>query len=199
MALQHKTKWFGARDAKIAPVTADTPAGITYGTRIDVPGIKTFGITGDVNSTELRGDNRQLAADSTVGAINVAFGWAMFDLDILLAILGGELEDQGVSPTQRTVWGFDGGEALPPFGFWCQAAGTDFIGGGGYICLAKVTLTSFPEMGMEEEDYRTPTGEGTAVKPIATGVKTLYKVFEEQAVDLADLTKTPHPSALLTP
>ena len=86
MPLQRFTRVYGIQDAKIAPLTADPASGTpTYGALIDVPGIKSFEISGDMEVKSLRGDNTKLATNSTITNIQVQVTHAKVSLDVLTA------------------------------------------------------------------------------------------------------------------
>src|SRR4051794_8928928 len=94
MALSRVTKLFAVKDAKIGKLTADPAGGTTtYATLVDVPGIRTVGISGDVNIVELRGDQVLLDSDTTLQNITVTFEYAKVSLDVLVAALGGAVAD----------------------------------------------------------------------------------------------------------
>ena len=158
MAIQRFTKVYGIKDAKIAPLTSD-PAGSTpvYGALIDVPGIKTFEISGDVEVKQLRGDNTKLASNSALTNVQVAVTHAKVSLDVLVAILGGAVTDSGTGSTEVSRWDLKGATAtFPPFKLEgvTPPNGVDIVGGDMHVVLHKLTLSAFPDLGFAEEDYR---------------------------------------------
>ncbi|MFF7534873.1 phage tail protein [Streptomyces bobili] len=158
MPLQRFTRVYGIQDAKISALTADPASGTpTYGTAIDVPGIKTFEVSGDVEVKTLRGDNKKLATNSALSNVQVAVSHAKVSLDVLVAILGGEVTDSGTTPAQKSRWDLKGSTAtFPAFKLEgvTPANGTDLIGGDFHVVLHKLTLSAFPDLGFAEEDYR---------------------------------------------
>lgn len=147
MPLSHNTKWYAVDDARLAKVTADTSGGaITYGTLLDIPGIKSIGITGDVNSVELRGDGQRIDQASKLGGLSLTFEFAKSSLDVFSAIAGGTIVDSGTTPNQKAVWTLLGTDALNYFKFEAQTKGVDTITGDGHILLPKLILTSFPSL-----------------------------------------------------
>jgi hypothetical protein len=170
MPLSHVTKVFAAKDAKIFPLTADPAGGSpTYGTGIDVPGLKTVTIEGDINTAELRGDNTLLDNASSLGGITVSLEFAKQSLDLLGAMFGNTVVDSGVTPNQKSVWSLLGTSTLAYVGMTCQAVGADTITGDVQFAIFKMILSSFPEMGLEEEDYKTSSVEFKAMPLIANG------------------------------
>lgn len=187
MALTHITKVFAAKDAKLFPLTADAagdPAP-TYGVGIDVPGIKTVTISGDVNSVELRGDNTKLDSASTMSGISVEMEFAKLSLDVLSAVFAAAAADSGVTPDQTAVWELMGDTEFSYVGMTCKAVGADAIGGDVQFAVHKMMLSSFPEMGLEEEDYKTSSIEFQAVPLLSTG-KWLGITINETAAPLAE-------------
>lgn len=158
MPLQRFTRMYGIQDAKISPLTADPATGSpTYGTPLDVPGIKTFEISGYVEVKTLRGDNTKLATNSAITNIQVAVSHAKMSLDVLAAIIGGAVTDAGTTPAQSSTWDLSADDAnLPPFKLEgvTPPNGVDLVGGDVHVILHKLTLSAFPDLGFAEEDYR---------------------------------------------
>lgn len=185
MALAHKTKWYAVDDAKIKKLTADPSGGSpTYGTSIDVPGIKSVGISGDINSVELRGDGQRLDQASKLAGITVTFEFAKMDLDLLAATIGGTVADSGTTPNQLATWTLLGTDNLNYFGFEAQTKGVDTIGGDGHFAIGKLILTSFPSLGMAEEDYQTFSMEAAAI-PLLSNGKYITTSLNETAVAIS--------------
>lgn len=158
MPIQRFTKVYGIQDAKIAALTADPDGGSpTYGSLIDVPGIKSFEVSGDIEVKQLRGDNKKLASNSALTNVQVAVTHAKVSLDVLVAILGGAVTDSGTGTTEVSRWDLKGDTAtFPPFKLEgvTPENGVDLIGGDFHMVLHKLTLAAFPDLGFAEEDYR---------------------------------------------
>lgn len=170
MPLSHFSKVFAVKDAKVSPLTADPSGGSpTYGASIDVPGIKSVTVSGSVETKTLRGDNTLLDADSVLTDVTVAFEYAKLSLDILAATLGGAVVDGGTTPDQTADWELTSESKPLPFKFEAVSASADTIGGDVLIALHKVILSSFPELGMAEEDYKTAPLEGNSMPLLSTG------------------------------
>lgn len=180
MPVDHNTPWFGVNDCKLRKVLTDPSVGsATYATRIDVPGIKSVAISGDVNSNELRGDGQRLDRQSVLGGLTLSFEFAKSALDVFALVAGGTVVDAGVTPNLTASWKLKGTDQMSTFEFEAQTTGTG--GGDGHIILHKVVLTSFPELGMSEEDYQTYTVEAAAMVLASTGDLLTY-VRNETAV-----------------
>ncbi|MGW5130355.1 phage tail protein [Streptomyces sp. NPDC004135] len=172
MPISRVTKLYAVEDAKIAPLLADPEGGTpSYGAGIDVPGIKSMEISGDVEVKELRGDNRLLDSDSSLSNVTVAFPHAKLSLDVLAALLGGNVTDSGTTPAQATEWELLDDAKPLPFKLIGKtpSGGSDQIGGDVHFTLWKCILSSFPGVGLAEEDYRTIENEARAVPLISTG------------------------------
>lgn len=184
MPLQRFTRVYGIKDAKISPLLTDPAAGSpTYGAAIDVPGIKTYEISGEIEVKTLRGDNQKLATNSAVTNIQVSVTHAKLSLDVLTAILGGIVTDSGTTPAQKSVWDLSGSTAtMPPFKLEgvTPPNGIDLIGGDMHVVMHKLTLSAFPDLGFAEEDYRIASFTADA-DPLLSNDKWLSIALNETA------------------
>jgi hypothetical protein len=167
MPVTHITKVFAAKDCKLWPLTADVSGAPTYGTGVDVPGLKTVTITGDVNSVELRGDNTKLDSASTMGGVSVSLEFAKLSLDVLSAIFTAATVDSGTDPNSLATWTMLGTTGFSYVGMTANAVGADPVIGDVMFSIYKMIPSSFPEMGLAEEDYKTNTIEFEAVPTIS--------------------------------
>lgn len=185
MPLSHVTKVFAAKDAKLYPLTADPAGGSpTYGAGVDVPGLKTVTISGDVNSVELRGDNQRLDSASNLSGISVAMEFAKLSLDIMSTIMSALVVDSGTTPNQVASWTLLGTTQMSYCGMTCQAVGADPITGDAMFSVYKMVPSSFPEMGLEEEDYKTSSLEFDAM-PLLSNGKWIGAAIRETTAALA--------------
>lgn len=186
MPLNHVSKVFAIKDLKVFPLTADPAGGsATYGTGVDVPGAKSLTITGDVNTVELRGDNTSLDRASSLGTIDVAIEFAKLSLDVLSAITNATVVDSGTTPNQTAVWTLAGTSQLSYIGMTAIAVGADTITGDVMFSIYKAIPTSFPELGLAEEDYKTNSLSFGAVPLLATGNKWIGAALRETTAALA--------------
>jgi hypothetical protein len=187
MPISRVTKLYAVQDAKIAPLTADPAGGTpTYGALVDVPGIKSVEISGDVEVKELRGDNTLLDSDSTISNITVAFPHAKLSLDVLAALMDSTVTDAGTTPGQSSTWELDNTSRPLPFKLEAvtPVGGGDIIAGDVHFTLHKCIMSSFPGLGLAEEDYRTIENEARAVPLISTG-KWISVTINETAAAIA--------------
>lgn len=172
MPLSRVTKLYAVQDGKIAPLTSDPDGGTpTYGALVDVPGIKSVEISGDVEVKELRGDNTLLDSDASISNVTVAFPHAKLSLDVLKVLMSSTVTDSGSTPAQKSVWKMTKTSKPLPFKFEAvtPVSGGDVIGGDVHFTLHKCIMSSFPGLGLAEEDYRTIENECRAVPLISTG------------------------------
>lgn len=185
MAISPITKVFAAKDCKLYPLTSDPAAGSpVYGTGIDVPGIKTVAITGDINNVELRGDNGRMDSASVLGGVAVSMTFAKLSHDILSAVFAAVAAASGTTPNQKSVWTLLGTTGLNYVGMTCQSVGADTITGDVQFAAYKLMLDEFPEMGLEEEDYKT-SSLSFAASPLISNGKWVGSTLEETLTALA--------------
>ncbi|MFI6979311.1 phage tail protein [Embleya sp. NPDC050154] len=172
MPISRVTKLFAVQDAKIFALLSD-PAGGTpaYAAGIDLPGIKSMEISGDIETKELRGDNTLLDSDSTLSNITVAFPHAKMSLDALAAQFGGAVTDSGSGATEASEWSLTADSRPAPFKIEgvTPISGGDLIGGDVHFTVWKCIPSQFAGLGLAEEDYRTLENEARAVPLISTG------------------------------
>jgi hypothetical protein len=188
MPLSHVSKIFAVSDCKIAKLTADPAGGsATYATAIDVPGIKEMTLSGSVESKELRGDNVQLDVTTVPGGLTVAVSHAKLSLDVLAVLLGGTVTDSGTTPAMKAAYVEALGNTMNYFRVegLTPSNGADSIGGDLHFTLHKCILSSYPDLGFAEEDYRIVSFEASAVYLNATGNKRMTIDINETAVAAA--------------
>lgn len=187
MAISHDTKLYAVEDCKIAAVTADPAGGTTtYGTLKDVPGIKEVGLGGDINNVKLSGDNRPLDSNSTLKGVTLSVTHAKLSLDVLAIILGGTVADAGSGSTETATYLRDAADTLGYFKLEAKTPtnGADTIGGDAHIVLYKCMLSSFPEIGFAEEDYKIVSFEAEAL-PLLSNSDWFSVVLNETAAAIA--------------
>lgn len=185
--IQHFTKWFAVDDAKIAKMTADPAGGsAAYATGIDVPGIKTMQLSGSVDTKVLRGDNQKLDQNSILSDLAIHVEHAKVHLDVLSILLGSTVTDSGTTPNQKAVLDLLGTDRFP---YWkiegkTPADGVDLIGGDGHLFVWKAQLSSFPDLGFAEEDYRIVSFDASCSPRVADN-KWIQALLNETAGALA--------------
>lgn len=145
----HISKRYGVTDAKIYAVTGDTASAYTYGSGIDVPGVKSITLDGSTSTKTLRGDNALLDSMIALDSITGTIQFAKDSLDVTAAALGLTVDDD----TNTAELLIDGDAAPQPLRLEAIAAGSDFISGGVKLYIAKMYMV--PIAGLAEEDYQT--------------------------------------------
>ncbi|OKJ06825.1 phage tail protein [Kitasatospora sp. CB01950] len=183
--LPHVTKLFSIVDCKITALTTDPIGGTaTYAaTSVDLPGIRSLAINGNMQTKSLRGDNTLLDTQTYIDGVTAAAEHAKLSLDALAVMLGGTVTDSGATPAQKAVWSLTANSAPQYFKIEgvTPSNGSDLIGGDVHVVLYKCTLSKFPELGMQGDDYRIPKFEVSSV-PLASTGKWMDVVMNETAV-----------------
>jgi hypothetical protein len=183
LAVTHVSKIYAVEDCKIAKLTGDSGASATYAAIIDVPGIKTVEIAGNIDTKELRGDNQLLDSNSTLTNITVNITHAKISLDVLPVILGGTTADSGSTPNQVATFDRLGTDTFDYFKLEAKTPtnGADPTGGDIHFILHKLMISSFPDMGHAEEDYRIVGFTATASPLVSTSKWITVKINETAA------------------
>lgn len=188
MAISHFSKLFAVEDAKIAKLLTDPAGGTeTYGSLIDVPGIKEVTLSGTVESKELRGDNALLDVFSVLKSLTLGVKNAKISLDVDAVLIGGTVADAGTTPNQTATHDLSGTDTPNYFKFVAKtpANGADSIGGDIHLTLWKCVVSGLPDEGFAEEDYKI-VGFNAATSPLlSTGRKWRRIVFNETAAAIA--------------
>lgn len=183
MPLSHYSKVFAVQDCKLSALTADPSGGSpTYSTSIDVPGIKSVEITGDIDTKELRGDNQLLDTDSVLKNVKVKLANAKLSLDAQALILGGTVTDTGTTPSQIASWDLLGTNTLGVFKLEAVSVSADTVGGNVKFTVWKCRPGSVPNMGLAEEDYQIPELELMASPLLSNGKWLTAAFYETKAV-----------------
>jgi hypothetical protein len=181
------SKVYAVEDAKIAKLTADTSgdAEPTYAPAVDVPGIKSVGLSFDFQSVELRGDNKRLDSDSSLVGVTLSFEHAKLSTDVLGILIGGTSATGGTAPAETLTYTRTGTDSLEYFKFEAKTptSGVDTSGGDLHLIAHKLKVTSY-ELGLAEEDYQTFSGEAQGVFTISSD--SLFDlVFNAQSTPIA--------------
>jgi len=170
MALTRVTKTFAVTDAKIAALLTDPDGGAaTYGPSLDVPGVKSVTISGDMETKQLRGDNQLLDSDTILTNVSVSIEHAKFSFDVFGVLLGVDPVETGATPNGTLSLPIKGDSKPGYFKLEAVSASSDIIGGNMGFELPKLIASSFPEMGLAEEDYKTHSWEADALPLRSTG------------------------------
>lgn len=185
MALSHFSKVFAVKELKIAKLLTD-PTGApptTYGSSVALVGSKKLTIAGSVNSKYLRGDNRLLDADAVMDSVTATVDYAKLSLDAMAVMFSTVVVDSGTTPNQLATWQMANTDVMQYFKIEGRAAGADPAAGDVLFSLWKCKLSSFPTIGLNEEDYQT-SSMGLVVVPRLSDNFWINVVIRETAVAL---------------
>lgn len=170
LASQGITKVYGVQHAQIASLVSDAAgAAPTYGEWLDVPGIKSFKISGSMETKALRGDNRLIDSQSALTGITASFEHAKISLICLQVMLGGAAPAADTLPYAGMGWQLPTSAYPKAFGMRVLAAAQDAPGGAVAFIMTRCSLSKFPELGAAEEDYQTVSAEVNINPPVGTG------------------------------
>lgn len=175
MTVSPVTKIYSTEDAKIAALLGDAPGFASYDTMIDVPGIRQVTMTPQIESKSLRGDNRELDADSTLVAVELSFEHAKLSMEALEVFLGGAY----TAGTGTYVQADSGSLPYWAMGWRTPTSGGDGIGGDVQFKVFKAKLTAHT-LGTAFEDYQLLSGTARGVYRIADD-----KLFEAKINETA--------------
>lgn len=183
MALFHETKVFAVNDAKIYKLLTD-PSGAptTYGSAVNVPGMKSMTVTRVYNQKELRGDNQLLDAESILERITLKIAYAKLAFDAEAIITGAGVTDTGVTPNQKVTLKVLPTDQIPTWKIDAQCIRADSPAGDVHIVGWKCKITANLDMGLAEEDYQLFGFEATAMPTIGTPLGWMDEVYNETAV-----------------
>lgn len=163
MAVSPVSKLYSTEDCKIAKLLSDASGYASYDAMIDVPGIRQVTMTPQIESKQLRGDNRELDADSTLVAAELSFEHAKVSFEALPVFLGGTW-----TPGTTGYYDQTGGDALPywAMGWRTPTSGGDTQGGDVEFQVTKAKLTTYT-LGTAFEDYQILSGTARCVFRLA--------------------------------
>jgi hypothetical protein len=170
VANQGITKVYAIQHAQIAGMLTDAAgAAPTYSEWIDVPGIKSLKITGEMDTKALRGDNRLIDSQSVLTGLTASFEHAKLSLMALYIMLGGAAPAAVTVPYAGMGWSLPTSAFPKAFGLRAASAASDAPGGAVLFNMARCSLSKFPELGAAEEDYQIVSAELNINPPVGTG------------------------------
>lgn len=162
MPISSVSKLYSTEDAKIAPLSGDVVGFASYGAMVDVPGIRQVTMTPQIESKSLRGDNRELDADSTLVAVELSIEHAKVSFEALEVFLGGDWN----STTGRYVQADSGSLPYWAIGWRTPTSGGDEIGGDVQFQVFKAKITAYT-LGTAFEDYQILSATARGVYRVA--------------------------------
>lgn len=109
--------WFllGLGDCRVAKLTADIPATLTYDTLIDIPGIMEFKVDLNLKTSENEGDGRLTAAETVCIGGDFSFSCDRFPSKAVQMMMGASVADTGTTPSNIQHVVFDPTHSYPYF------------------------------------------------------------------------------------
>lgn len=146
-ALPRYTSIFSIDNASITPLLTDPIGGTaTYGTKIDVPGIRSATFDPEILAKELFGDNAVQGRAAKARQLMSKVEAARVSLDILAVLMGGTVTDAGVTPAQTTTYNLLGSSAGSYFKLEYRVLGVELpgaaAGGDLHVVFWKCKITS---------------------------------------------------------
>ncbi len=177
MTVPTETKVLGINDAKIFELLTDTSETLTYGTPVDVPGIRRLRVSPSFLEKELRGDEAILDTYSKLESIEWSFENAILSLDALAILLGGEVT-QGTNNQTYTLKSDD----VPSY--FKLVGKADYTDAGDiHVVLYKCRATSV-EYELQGEEYAVVTASGKAIGTV-NNKKVKDVIINETATEIA--------------
>ena len=185
MALSHVTKVFAVKEMKVSKMLTDPPSvpPATYSASVPLVGSQKLTINGVINTKYLRGDNMLLDSDTVWDSLTATVDYAKLSLDAMAVFYSTAVVDSGVTPNQLATLGMKNTDTLNFFKLEARSAGADPLAGDVLFSLWKCKLSSFPTMGLAEEDYQRASLSITLLPRLADNLW-LTPVIRETAVAL---------------
>jgi len=177
MTVPTETKVLGINDAKIFELLTDTSETLTYGTPVDVPGIRRLRVSPSFLEKELKGDEAMLDTYSKLESIEWSFENAKISLDALAVMIGGEVT-QGANNQTYTLKSDD----VPSY--FKLVGKSDYTDAGDvHVVLYKCKATSV-EYELQGEEYAVVTASGKAIGTV-NNKKVKDVILNETATEIA--------------
>ncbi len=168
MTLPHVTRNFGCNDGAVYKLNTDVSGTApTYGTKVDVVGVKSLETTLATDTKTLRGDNTLLSADSVLKEISGKLEYAKHNFDVWTALTSALTTDSGTTPNQSSTMTITQTTLPAFFKTEVQSKQVDYVGGDIHVVLWKCMPGNLPT-GFMEEDYRIQSTDFIAVPVIGT-------------------------------
>jgi len=180
MAISKTAAFRGISDCKIAAVTADTTAALTYGTLYDVP-IKNLSITENRENYELKHDDQVQAVESVLQTAEISGTIARIPMDVLNVFTGGGITAGGSGSDETQTYDLDYDDA--PGYFKLEIVSAKAHADAGDVADVHIQFKKCKVQSLEytiEEGFATIKFSAKAVRTINDG-QIKHIVFNETA------------------
>jgi hypothetical protein len=184
VTLAHSTVIRGISDAGLYPLTADTTGSLTYGTKVDVVGIRQLTLTPELDQSEIDGDDVTIDSRAKLKKFSGKAKAAKIHLDVLSKLLGSTVTDSGSTPNQLATLTVAAADVIPKFKIAGQGSQVDTGLAAVTFTAYKCALTGGLELQLQTGDYLVFDFEFDAVFTTNTPSKILDIVFQETLVAL---------------
>jgi hypothetical protein len=182
---------YDVRDAKVYGITDEGSETVapTYADGVDVPGIRTVGLSPTITSNSLKGDGRTLDKRSKLDAVALTFGYAKLAPAVLAVVDGGTSVTTGEGATLKSEYRRTALDQIPYFGFAAQVTEVDGAGGSAILVVARCKIEDGTLFGAESESYAEPefSAEGIYTEHGFLWKARYARTAETLPTDLADL------------
>ena len=188
MALSGEYISYSVEDFKVGLLLTDNAVdGLTYGDWIDIPGITKVAGKSQIKSQELRGDNKQIAQQSNYVGDEIQFEYSKVSILAQEAIIGGDLTNTGITPSQVMTYKFGGSGAVLPY-FRMQAKSprlSDSDIADEHTLWYKCKVTDISSTSLEDQNFNTRMVTVQAIEPImATNIGEIILHETETQIDV---------------
>lgn len=166
MALATTPLPYGLRDIKITPYT--DAAGTTLdATTIDLPNARTMSFSEAEDFTELRGDDRVVTTRGQGASVEWELESGGLPLEAVQAMFGGEIIEEGVSPSSSKILRKKANDARPFFKVEGQAISDS--GGDVHVILYRCRATGELSGEFADGEFWLTSGSGVALPNLIEG------------------------------
>ncbi len=194
MALKHLTRTLGVDKITLFPITADDSSSYTCGTGIDVPGAKEINLTYEFIEAEFENGLNIEEIYQRAKKVAFSFNFSKLDLDLNALVAGGDVEDSGLTPDQKTTYSFGVNDKGGYFQLQAQIEEQENDGGDVVIALMKCK-GKVGDVASKEGEFSSFSISGSAIPTINTFTrntkdKNLIQdiIFRETTAALAAIT-----------
>lgn len=176
--LTHGEKPFGVRDAQIAPLTGDTPAG-----GVDFPRVQSAEMGEEEDTAEMSGDDVQQAIHTYNSRMSGSLQGGGINLDSLVILTGGSVSTEGMGDTLVVEFERAATDVKPYFQMTAQMI--DDSEGDLHLVTVKTKVTSGPQYAFTGGEFASTNADTQAVYNDA-GI--LYRLLSHKIVtDIPDI------------
>jgi hypothetical protein len=175
-----ETVTFDVHDAAVAPMLTDASGGAapTYGPWIDVPGIQQTSLDPELATSVLKGDARTIARKGKIDTFTSGFTYSVLSLDVLDAILGGEIDD---TVAGQVSWLVRGANSLPYFKAAFAIEDLSIGLAACHVTIFKAQVTGGSLFGQSTDEFGTRNFQVSGIPTLSDDMLVDVTLFEDAA------------------